>query len=429
MAFVPKYLLIILATIVIDYAAGLLMVQFNNPIRRWLLILSICANVGILAIFKYYNFLNANLNVLYDLLHIHNPLPVMTMVLPIGLSFHTFQAMSYTIEVYKGRQKPERHFGIYALYVLFYPQMVAGPIERPQNLLHQFHEAHQFNWDNFKYAFYLMLRGFFKKVVIADRLAYVVDYSYTHTATQNGLSTLLAVVFYSFQIYCDFSGYSDIAKGAAGIMGFRLMKNFDSPYMSLSVNEFWRRWHISLSSWFRDYLYIPLGGNRVSRGRWILNIFITFGLSGLWHGASWPFVIWGVMHGLGIVAERVWRPVGNRIKSAISVPFFNILAAIWTFGYVTLAWIFFRAGTFDTAFKICRNLTHIRVHDTLQTGLHVNEIIFCFLLITGLLLTEHYKPRLHIRHNWVFWGYALATIGCIFFFGIFNQHQFIYFQF
>jgi D-alanyl-lipoteichoic acid acyltransferase DltB (MBOAT superfamily) len=334
MAFVPVYILILGFTIVIDYFAGIYIEKNEARKRKIFLIASLIANIGVLAVFKYYNFLNENFSFLLKGFGLSNPIPYLQILLPIGLSFHTFQAMSYTIEVYRGHQKAERHFGIYALYVMFYPQLVAGPIERPQNLLHQFREKHHFDYDRVTSGLRLMAWGLFKKVVIADRLAIVVDTVYSQPQDFNSLSLIIATVFFSFQIFCDFSGYSDMAIGAARIMGFKLMKNFDKPYQSKSVHEFWKRWHISLSSWFKDYLYISLGGNRVTIPRWYLNLFVVFLVSGLWHGANWTFIIWGLYHGVFQIIERISkRKFGTLI----------------TFILVMISWVIFRSSSIDQA--------------------------------------------------------------------------------
>jgi D-alanyl-lipoteichoic acid acyltransferase DltB (MBOAT superfamily) len=298
MAFVPIYLGILALTIVIDYFAGIYLERFQGGAKKIFLGCSLLANLGVLAIFKYYFFFTDNVNALSSYFSIPIHFPVLNILLPIGLSFHTFQAMSYTIEVYRGKQKAERNFGIYSLYVMFYPQLVAGPIERPQNLIHQFYEKHVWDTVRVKLGLLQMMQGFFKKVVIADRLALVVDPAYANLSNQSTLNLIIASIFYSFQIYCDFSGYSDIAIGASKVMGFKLMNNFNAPYTAKSIPDFWRRWHISLSSWFKDYVYFSLGGNRVSVPRWYVNIMIVFILSGFWHGASWNFVIWGALHGL-----------------------------------------------------------------------------------------------------------------------------------
>lgn len=270
MAFVPIYILILGFTIVIDYYAGILIERAEGPRRKKYLIISLVSNILVLAIFKYYNFFIENINLLLKEFGNSGDLSYLSILLPIGLSFHTFQAMSYTIEVYRGNQPAVRNFGIYSLYVMFYPQLVAGPIERPQNLLHQFTEEHKFDYQRVTSGLKLMAWGLFKKVVIADRLALFVDQVYDHPANYHGLSLIVATVFFSIQIYCDFSGYSDMALGAAEVMGFKLMQNFKQPYFSASISEFWKRWHISLSTWFKDYVYIPLGGNRTVKWKWYL---------------------------------------------------------------------------------------------------------------------------------------------------------------
>jgi len=276
MAFVPVYILILGFTIVIDYFAGIVIENSNHQKKKIWLIISLISNIAVLAVFKYYNFIIDNLTHILSTIGLNNHLPYLSILLPIGLSFHTFQAMSYTIEVYRGNQKAERHFGIYSLYVMFYPQLVAGPIERPQNILHQFYEKNTFDYDRVTDGLKLMLWGLFKKVVIADRLAIFVNKIYDSPTNYEGIPLIIATVFFAFQIYCDFSGYSDMAIGAAKVMGFNLMQNFNRPYFSKSISEFWKRWHISLSSWFKDYLYIPLGGNKTIKWRWYFNLFIVF---------------------------------------------------------------------------------------------------------------------------------------------------------
>lgn len=360
MYFIPAYILILLFTILVDYLAGIGLENSQGRRRKLLLVMSIVANVGVLAFFKYFNFLNGNLAELSRFLGWNYPIASLDIILPIGLSFHTFQAMSYTIEVYRGHQKAERHLGIYALYVMFYPQLVAGPIERPQNLIHQFREVHRFDEQRTIAGLRLMLWGLFKKIVIADTLAVSVNLLYAHPHDYQGLAFLMATVCFSFQIYCDFSGYSDIARGAAKVMGFSLMENFRTPYFSTSVSEFWRRWHISLSSWFRDYVYIPLGGNRVSRGRMALNLMIVFVVSGLWHGAKWTYVLWGALHGLLLVGalmtvnlRQAWA---QRTGLARRPRLHQGLQMLTVFSLVTLSWVFFRANSASDAFFICGSI-------------------------------------------------------------------------
>jgi D-alanyl-lipoteichoic acid acyltransferase DltB (MBOAT superfamily) len=423
MAFVPIYLVILFVTIIIDYWAGIYLEKFEGRSKKLFLAFSILANVGVLAVFKYYGFIASNV---YQVVHFFGQevhFPTLSILLPIGLSFHTFQAMSYTIEVYRGNQKAERNFGIYSLYVMFYPQLVAGPIERPQNLIHQFYEKHTWDTDRVKLGLLQMAQGLFKKVVIADRLAVLVDTVYGDLGSQSGGSLLLAAVFYSFQIYCDFSGYSDIAIGAARVMGFNLMENFNAPYSAKSIPEFWRRWHISLSTWFKDYVYFSLGGNRVSVPRWYLNIMIVFVLSGIWHGASWNFVIWGALHGgfqlLGLSINRLFPSLAADAQSGISLWMYRL----WTFSLVTLAWVFFRLPHFSDIRLFFQGLSEPLGLGTL--GLKPAEIGFCLALIAGLLI---YDVRGKLRSKDFGWLMPLL-IACIYFLGVFNLKQFIYFQF
>ena len=350
MWFVPKYILILLVTIVIDYAAGILMERYADEPRKkkTFMIISIVSTLTVLLVFKYLNFLTENLDQLCATLGMETHL-VTHIILPIGLSFHTFQSMSYVIEVYRGHQKAERHFGYYSLYVMFFPQLVTGPIERPGNLLRQLHEKKEFRYENISKGMRLILFGFFVKMVVADHLGEYVDEVYGHLDEYNSWSVLLCMVFYSFQIYCDFFGYSTIALGSAKLMGFDITDNFRSPYLSKSIAEFWHRWHISLSTWFRDYVYIPLGGSRVRFGRWAFNILVVFVLSGIWHGAAWTFLLWGFAHGLLHIAEKVLRgalPNPSRDKESCSLVS-NALRIVKTFLLVTLFWVMFRATDFE----------------------------------------------------------------------------------
>ena len=346
MWFVPKYILILLVTIVIDYSAGVLMERYadQHKLKKTLFVISIVSTLAVLLVFKYLNFLTANLDQLCASLGMETHL-LTHIILPIGLSFHTFQSMSYVIEVYRGHQKAERHFGYYALYVMFFPQLVTGPIERPGNLLHQLHEKKEFRYENISKGMRLILFGFFVKMVVADHLGEYVDEVYGHLDEYNSWSVLGCMFFYSFQIYCDFFGYSTIALGSAKLMGFDLMDNFRSPYLSKNIAEFWHRWHISLSTWFRDYVYIPLGGSRVKFGRWAFNIMVVFVLSGIWHGAAWTFLLWGFAHGLLHIIEKALR---NRFPSKESQSKWvkigvDALCVLKTFVLVTLFWVVFRA--------------------------------------------------------------------------------------
>lgn len=349
MWFVPKYILILLVTIVIDYLAGILMERNAERPRRkkTFMIISIVSTLTVLFVFKYLGFVTENLTRLCATLGMETDLAV-NIVLPIGLSFHTFQSMSYVIEVYRGNQKAEHHFGYYSLYVMFFPQLVTGPIERPGNLLRQLHEEKRFDYDNISKGMRLILFGLFVKMVVADNLGLTVERIYDEPSTYNSWSVMLGTVFYSFQIYCDFFGYSTIALGSAKLMGFDISDNFRSPYLSRSIAEFWHRWHISLSTWFRDYVYIPLGGSRVKFSRWAFNILVVFVLSGIWHGAAWTFLFWGFAHGLLHIVEKVLKKNVKTLEPQTkvgrwSVDLFNMAK---TFILVTLFWVMFRSSDF-----------------------------------------------------------------------------------
>ncbi|MBS1492813.1 MAG: MBOAT family protein [Bacteroidetes bacterium] len=436
MFFYPVYILILAFTIVIDYFAGIYLEKTPRPKKKLYLIYSLIANIGVLAFFKYYNFLNENLTIAMGTVHLKNSLPFLTILLPIGLSFHTFQAMSYTIEVYRGKQKAERHFGIYALYVMFYPQLVAGPIERPQNLLHQFYEKHEFEIKRVVSGLRLMLWGFFKKIVIADRLSIYVNAVYTNVENHSGLTFILATIFFAFQIYCDFSGYSDIAIGSARVMGFDLMTNFNRPYFSRSIHEFWGRWHISLSTWFKDYFYIPLGGNRVAIPRLYFNLFIVFLISGLWHGANWTYLIWGGLNGLYLVFLLATKNIRTKIANAIFGNKFhslrNLLSILITFAFVSISWIFFRANNVHDGFYILSSI--LKLHGPLF--IDATNITYSLMGILILLIIEFRQEYSGAKFKFmnnenvvVRYSIYLMLIFLIIIFGVFDGGQFIYFQF
>ncbi|WP_118949724.1 MBOAT family O-acyltransferase [Taibaiella helva] len=430
-AFVPAYILILFFTILIDYIAALYIEGAGGKRRKRFLVLSIIANVGVLAVFKYYNFFIGNVNELLSALQLKvRPAPLLQILLPIGLSFHTFQAMSYTIEVYRGRQQAERHLGIYALYVMFYPQLVAGPIERPQNILHQFRERHTFNAGNLAVGLRLMLWGFFMKVVVADRLSLYVEAAYGNVGQHNGTTLLLATVLFAFQIYCDFAGYSYIAIGAARTMGFRLMTNFNRPYLATSVATFWKRWHISLSTWFRDYVYIPLGGSRVGRARHYGNLMAVFLLSGLWHGANWTFVIWGGLNGLYLIVESLLAPERKHHRHK---PWRRLAGMMLTFLLVSFSWIFFRAATVAQAFAIIHKIVTDPVAMPFQNW---GVLVYSALGLGILLGADYLRERQHghwyfaaHRSAWVRLVWYTGVILLILLFGVFDGGQFIYFQF
>jgi D-alanyl-lipoteichoic acid acyltransferase DltB (MBOAT superfamily) len=402
----------------------------------------------VLVFFKYYNFFVENIN---DFLHISNAsfnVPLLNIILPIGLSFHTFQAMSYTIEIYRGHQKAERHFGIYSLYVMFYPQLVAGPIERPQNLIHQFHEKHKFDYDNVVSGLRQMMWGMFKKVVVADRLAAIADPMFNNPTHYSGIALAIASVFFAFQIFCDFSGYSDIAIGAARVMGFHLMTNFNKPYHSKSIAEFWKRWHISLSTWFKDYLYISLGGNRVSKQRVYFNLFFVFLVSGFWHGANWTFLLWGAINGFYLIFALLTNDVRHKMMMATGIGkvrwLSNFVNIATTFALATLAWIFFRAKNAGDAFYIVKKV--LNIPSELGHVLATHKIAFLnlpalyiirngFLVIIALELLYYIADKFDFKNGfaqkpaYVRWAIYYAAPLIIYWFGIFEKHEFIYFKF
>jgi len=437
MVFIPVYILILGFTIVIDYFAGLWLEKTEGKIRKYFLVASLIANIGVLAFFKYYGFLNENLSAFLNVIGYKNTIPNLSIILPIGLSFHTFQAMSYTIEVYRKKHKAEHHFGIYALYVMFYPQLVAGPIERPQNLLHQFYEKHYFEYHQVVEGLKLMLWGFFMKLVVADRLALYVNAVYNNPEQHTGQTLALATVFFAFQIYCDFAGYSSIAIGTAKVMGFNLMTNFNRPYFASSISEFWKRWHISLSSWFRDYLYISLGGNRVKVPRMYFNLFFVFVVSGLWHGADWTFIIWGALNGLYLIFGLLTRKLRLRFNHSIYLDRFprilNFLQIIITFFLACFAWIFFRANNSSEAFNIIDKI--FLAEGPLYIGTP-SVLIYSAMAIIILLFIEikkeYFDQNLSFFHHENSWVRLLSYAGIILFillFGVFDGGQFIYFQF
>jgi alginate O-acetyltransferase complex protein AlgI len=444
MYFIPIYILILFFTIIIDFIAGIIIEKAEGPRKKGFLVLSLVANIGVLSIFKYLNFVISNTDKLFG-----TSLPLLNIILPIGLSFHTFQAMSYTIEVYRGNQKAEKHMGIYALYVMFFPQLVAGPIERPQHMLHQFYEKKEFNYDHVVSGLRLMLWGMIKKVVIADRLSLFVDPVFAHLHDYSSLTIAIAVVFFSFQIFCDFSGYSDIAIGCARVMGFKLMTNFNKPYHSRSITEFWRRWHISLSSWFRDYLYIPLGGNRVSIPRSYFNILFVFLISGFWHGANWTFIIWGALHGCYLLFGLITRKGRDVISMKLGIHKMrrlnNTINVSTIFLLVTFAWIFFRAANWHDAFEIIGRMSSIPheirgiVNGSGSSILHFpvepKFIYLCFGLIGFLEIVHIVQVKFDLPKEFnnfplvLRWVIYYSGIAMLFVLGVTEKHSFIYFQF
>ncbi len=440
-AAIPAFLLILWFTIIVDYFAGLLIESATGRQRKRFLLLSIGANVGVLAVFKYGNFIWGQVAWIGSFFHWVPPLHLAIMM-PIGLSFHTFQAMSYTIEVYRGRQKAERHFWTYALYVMFYPQLVAGPIERPQQLLHQFRERHVFNPDRATKGLRRMLVGFFKKLVVGDRLAMLVDPIYAAPLEQSAPALLFAVVCFSFQIYADFSGYCDIAVGAAQVMGFRLVENFRFPLMARSIGEFWQRWHVSLTTWFRDYVFVPLGRRR--RGpRLFFSLMVTFLLAGLWHGPSWKYVLWGMYYGLSFAIAHLLKKLRRRIIGRIPrrlervVSLFKFLGVFTVF---SLGEVLFRAQTVTEAMYVLgRLLNPFFWYQTVDRwppdSLDWYSLKICLVAcaiavpLEALLAYRQIDKRADAGPAWIRWVVYYALVLSILVFGQFGAHPFFYFQF
>jgi len=450
MCWKAEYALLILLSTLVDYWAALRMgATEQRKRRRRYLVASLIVNLGLLFSFKYFNFVSHSIQGLFGGLGLSNDFPMLNVLLPVGISFYTFQTLSYTIDVYRGVREPERHFGIFAVYVSFFPQLVAGPIERSTRLLPQFFERHGFEYNRVVDGLRLMLWGFFKKIVIADRLAVYVNQVYNHPGDFSTGPLVLATYFFAFQIYCDFSGYTDIAIGSARVMGYDLMENFRRPYFARSIAEFWRRWHISLSTWFRDYLYISLGGSRVWRWRWYYNLILVFTLSGLWHGANWTFFVWGALHGAYMIMSDLTRPMREKLVSVFRLsrrPTLRTwLQAGITFHLVLLAWVFFRANSLGDAVLILRNIAAVDLADLaadLTRGFYANDLsrgwfdLGVALAGIGLLLGVQLVQRrggissfLGTRPAWQRWGLYYAAVMAIILFGVYEHAEFIYFQF
>lgn len=435
-----ELILLILFSTLANWGISLLIDKYRNK-ARGLLILSLIINFGLLFIFKYMMFINNTFMTLYEYMGWNYPINDFSIILPMGISFYTFQAASYTIDIYRNAYAPERNYFKFTLFVTFFPQLVAGPIERADRLLNQLFTVKKINVNNFSEGIKLMIMGYFKKIVIADRSAVLVDTVFNNCREYNGLSYIIAAVFFTFQIYGDFSGYSDIARGCARILGIELMYNFDRPYFSKSIKEFWRRWHISLSTWFRDYVYIPLGGSRCTRWRKYFNVMVTFLVSGLWHGANWTYVLWGGLHGV----YQVIGDVKNMILPKWNNFILNFFRMIITFVLVVFAWIFFRANTIGDSFYIVRNLfndigniTDLQyLYEMFNNfGLQIFEIVLVTGAICVLIFSEmiSYKMDIHKLMNKapfiLRFAYYYILVIIIFGMGVFSGGgQFIYFQF
>jgi alginate O-acetyltransferase complex protein AlgI len=414
MVVMPPYIIILYFIIAVDYFAARGMESYRMH-KKIILCASIVLNLGILLVFKYSLFAIKQWNVY----HASSPLEtglLGKLILPIGLSFHTFQSMSYTIDVYRGKQVAERNLLVFANYVLFFPQLVAGPIERAQNMLHQFHTYVRVNVERMKHGALRVLYGLLLKCVIADRLSLAVEDAYQHKALASSANLWLACVFFTFQIYCDFNGYAQIAKGLARIMGYNFVDNFDRPYTALHIQDFWSKWHISLSSWFKDYVYIPLGGNQVPKVRLYFNVMVVFILSGVWHGANYTFLIWGLLHGGAVVLHRI-----------ILHKFSPILQWVAMWCVVLFGWVFFRATSITDATTICIKMLSFK--EGIASVVNYKSIIASFVLIAILLIVEITKADSKFMQAKYFYLKCILGIIAFYILGIFSQNVFIYFQF
>lgn len=429
-----EYVLLIMASTLYDFFVVQRMAQVTEPKarRRWLWA-SIGMNLAVLLFFKYFDFLMRSGNSVVDAAGGDWHFPLLHVVLPVGISFYTFQSMAYAIDVYRGQKEPERHLGFFALFVCYWPQLVAGPIERSGVMLAKLKANHGFDYDRAVHGLSRIAYGFFKKVVVADRLSIYVNEVYGHPDDFGTITVATATLFFAFQIYCDFSGYTDIAIGCARIMGVNLVENFDRPYLSKSITEFWRRWHMSLSGWFRDYVYIPLGGSRVVKWRMYYNLFLTFLVSGLWHGANWTFVIWGAFHGLLLVWEKASENGRKWLRTETFLARIPKLVNLWsvliTFALVVIGWVFFRAKDFQQATTVLKKLfiPDLRF-STGELMAYNGPFNFAVsILVIGLLLLSYFLPRdMKVRYSLAF---LVVTGMVILLFGKGGHNDFIYFQF
>lgn len=448
MCWQPAYALLILFSTVSTYLCSVAIDRAKiKAAKKFCLTLSLTINLAILFLFKYYGFFCSNIATLFGKIGIEVTMPAFDLLLPVGISFYTFQALGYAIDVYRGTVKREKSFITYALFVSFFPQLVAGPIERSSNLLPQFKETHKFDYNNAKEGLILMAWGFFKKMVVADGVATFVTLVYNAPTNYGGLQLIIATVFFAFQVYCDFGGYSDIAIGCAKVLGFKLMRNFDKPYFSTNLQEYWRRWHVSLSSWFSDYLYIPLGGSRKGKTRTYINLMITFIVSGLWHGANWTYVLWGFINGVYVCVSRAMRPARTHFIEKHKLgrnPLYNTFAALIVFSFICYGYIFFRANTFGDAIYISTHLFS-DIGQWFGSGYLTSQLeninfftkngipLVCSILF--MLAVELWEGkgelsnkigRLPAPVRWVFY-YGIVLL--VLFYGNFGKSPFVYFDF
>ena len=458
MSWDARYALLLLVSTVITFLSGLFIELINNldkadsekrTLKKLPVILSIVLNLGILFYFKYFSFALTTVSGAFRMLHVELNMPVFDVILPVGISFYTFQALGYTIDVYRGDIKAEKNFFRYALFVSFFPQLVAGPIERSKNLLGQLANPQKFSFDNFREGLLLMIWGFFLKVVMADRIAIFVDNVYGDYSHYPGVYLVIATILFGIQIYCDFAGYSTIALGAAKVLGIKLSDNFNSPYFAGSVAEFWRRWHISLTSWFKDYVYIPLGGNRKGKARKYINILTVFLLSGLWHGAGLSYIVWGGLNGVYQITGDILKPVRDKITGFLKIennPVYKILSIVFTIALIDFTWIFFRAERLLDALAIVKsifttfNINILADGSLFECGIDKNNFLLVIITIFILAFADYCKYLgVAVREEVLkqkFWLRCLVfviAVMAVLLFGkygpAYDSAKFIYFQF
>lgn len=418
---VPLVALLVFSS-VLDFSVGRWMSQTDDPARRRMfLLMSLVGNLGMLFVFKYFNFFTGTLNSLSQLFGQRQPIPHYDIILPMGISFYTFQTLSYTIDIYRKQLKPTDSLLTFALYVSFFPQLVAGPIVRARNLIPQLVSGVRFVPNQLRYGLGLFVFGLVKKTVIADNLAVYVDQVFANPQAYSGVEVLFAVYAFTFQIYCDFSGYTDMARGVAFLLGYDIGLNFNFPYFAANIREFWRRWHISLSTWLRDYLYIPLGGNRGTRGNHLRNIMITMLLGGLWHGANWTFVIWGGIHGIWIVIEHLRR---RDVPKPTGLTY--VIRTVLTFHGVCVTWIFFRAQSLHEAFEMIGRL--FASYDLTQLPVSI-AVYIALMLIVDVIYAKTSFTKFVLRYPLLYWMFIFSGIFAYMIFGNIAGGDFVYFQF
>lgn len=450
-----KYAVLLLYSTAVTYFSGLLIDRCEKKRqsqrrKKFFVALSFILNLSLLFFFKYFNFAVANINFVLAKCNLEILTPQFDFLLPVGISFYIFQALSYTMDVYRKEIYVEKNFLKYALFVSFFPQLVAGPIERSKNLLKQISIDHAFSYENFRRGLLIMLWGYFQKIVVADRIGILVDTVYGNAGNYAGGYYLVASVLFAVQIYCDFSGYSLIAAGAAKVMGFQLMENFDCPYFAKSVAEFWRRWHISLTSWFRDYLYIPLGGNQKGTARKYLNVMIVFLVSGLWHGAQWTYIVWGGLNGLFQVAGSMLAPVREKAGKLLNLKEDSfgrrVFQTLATFALVDITWIFFRASSIQVALHMIKSIFTVANpwiftdNSIYELGLNQKQVHLLALSLAVLFAADWLKyKKINVLEKileqdlWCRWAVYLGGILFVLIFGIwgnaYDAQAFVYFQF